>query len=155
MYILYLAFCKIPDLGTIFTLRNIANCVCKSDINSLSVVQYAIEGLGIKEIAVVGHTNCGGIEASLDIDALDGPIKDWLLPINKLYLDNKDEMDKLSCRKEKLDNLCKLNIRRVVGIIDELDFINKARSNGDIIKIKGWIYDIGSGGLHDLGITTH
>ncbi|OMJ11149.1 hypothetical protein AYI70_g9899, partial [Smittium culicis] len=83
------------------------------------------------ELLWIGHTNCGGIEASLDIDALDGPIKEWLLPINKLYLDNKDEMDKLSCRKEKLDNLCKLNIRRVVGIIDELDFINKARSNGD------------------------
>ncbi|OLY80761.1 Carbonic anhydrase [Smittium mucronatum] len=138
------------ELGQIFTLRNIANCIAPDDINSMSVIQYAVHALGVKEIAVVGHTNCGGIKASKDIHDLSGPIKHWLEPVHQLYLENLDEINVIEGENNKLNHLCELNVKRVADIVSKLEWVVAAKNSGNPVHIHGWIFNLEDGTLKDL-----
>jgi len=141
---------EIIDLapGEVFVHRNIANVVVHSDLNCLSVIQYAVEVLKIKHIIVCGHYGCGGIEAALE-DKNHGLIDNWLGHIKDVARLNHNELSKLK-GKEKLHRLCELNVIEQVNNVSGSSIVKAAWENGAELYIHGWIYNIENGVLHDV-----
>jgi len=141
---------EIIDLapGEVFVHRNIANVVVHSDLNCLSVIQYAVEVLKIKHIIVCGHYGCGGIEASLE-DKYHGLIDNWLGHIKDVARLNQQELSQLE-GKEKVHRLCELNVVEQVNNVCSTTVVQKAWRNGDELYIHGWIYNIENGILKDI-----
>lgn len=139
------------DPGTIFVHRNIANLVNSSDMNVLSVIQYAVEILKVKHIIVNGHYGCGGVKASMNESNPD-LIDHWIRSIRKYYQRAKDELIKLP-ESEQLDRLCEINVVEQVRNVCHIPAIRKAWKNGQDLAIHGFIYDIKDGHLHNLDIT--
>ncbi|PVU97715.1 hypothetical protein BB561_000345 [Smittium simulii] len=138
------------DLGEIFSLRNVANSVNDSDHNSKSIIQYAVNNLLVEEICVVGHTNCGGVLASMRFDDLTGDIRDWIHPIHKLYLENKDYIESFESIEDKSTELSKLNVKRVVATINDFDFVKSAKESGRTLFVNGFIFELETGLLNTL-----
>lgn len=137
--------------GQVFVHRNIANIVVHSDLNCLSVIQYAVEVLNIKHIIVCGHYGCGGIQAALE-EKDHGLIDNWLRNIRDVYRFHKQELDKLRTEREKLDRLCELNvIEQVINVCQTTIVQNAWRSNREL-AVHGWIYSIEDGILKDLNV---
>ncbi|MEW5007884.1 MAG: carbonate dehydratase [Cycloclasticus sp.] len=141
---------EIIDLapGEVFVHRNIANVVVHSDLNCLSVIQYAVEVLKIKHIIVCGHYGCGGIEASLN-DQDHGLIDNWLGHIKDVSRLHQAELSELT-GKEKVHRLCELNVVEQVNHVSDTTSVKNAWKNGEELYIHGWIYNIENGILHDL-----
>jgi len=141
---------EIIDLapGEVFVHRNIANVVVHSDLNCLSVIQYAVEVLKIKHIIVCGHYGCGGIEASLN-DQDHGLIDNWLGHIKDVSRLHQVELSEL-IGKEKVHRLCELNVVEQVNHVSDTTSVKNAWKNGEELYIHGWIYNIENGILHDL-----
>lgn len=135
--------------GEIFVHRNIANLVVVTDINCLSVIQYAVEVLKVKHIVVCGHYGCGGIKAAMG-EETDGALYDWIRPIREFILSNAKELEGLE-RREKLDRLCELNVIEQVTNVCKTAPVQSAWKNGDELSVHGWIYNIENGILKDLG----
>lgn len=134
--------------GELFVHRNIANVVVHTDLNCLSVIQYAVEVLKIKHIIVCGHYGCGGVAAAID-DQDHGLIDNWLRNIknvNQLYA---DELKNLSA-SDKHDRLCELNVVEQVRNVANTTVVQKAWKNGADLSIHGLIYNLKSGILDDL-----
>ena len=134
--------------GEVFVHRNIANIVVHSDLNCLSVIQYAVEVLKIKHIIVCGHYGCGGIEASLN-DKDHGLIDNWLGHIKDVARLHQGELGKLT-GKEKIHRLCELNVVEQVNNVCDTTSVKTAWNNGAELYIHGWIYNIENGILHDV-----
>lgn len=141
---------EIVDLppGEVFVHRNIANVVVHTDLNCLSVVQYAVDVLKVKHIIVCGHYGCGGIKAALDGHE-HGLIDNWLRHIKDVYRFNADELDTLG-DKEKLDRLCELNVLEQVTNVCNSTIVQNAWKNGANLSVHGWVYGIENGILQDL-----
>ncbi|WP_299007786.1 carbonate dehydratase [uncultured Shewanella sp.] len=146
---------QIIDLmpGEVFVHRNIANMVMHSDINCLSVLQYAVEVLKVKHIMVVGHYGCGGVKAAMGTDRL-GLIDNWLHPIRSLYKAQKDTLSHLD-EKAQFDRLCELNVIEQVGNVTATTIVQDAWHRGQELAIHGWIYSIENGLLSDLDVTVN
>jgi len=138
--------------GELFVHRNIANLVMHSDMNSLSVIQFAVEILKIRHIIICGHYGCGGVTASIE-DKRHGLVDNWTRVIKDLYLENKAELNKLSKKEELIDRLCELNVIKQVYNVCSTNILLDAWSRGQKINVHGWIYGIENGLLKDLGIT--
>lgn len=138
--------------GDIFVHRNIANVVALSDINCLSVIQYAVEALGIKHIIVCGHYGCGGVKAAMEKKD-HGLIDKWLEHIRKVYLKHRDEIDSIGDEPLKINRLCELNVAEQVRHVCSTDIVRKAWDSGKELAVHGWIYGLENGILHDLGIS--
>lgn len=139
------------DPGTIFVHRNIANLVNSSDMNVLSVIQYAVEVLKVKHIIVNGHYGCGGVSASLNDNNPD-LIDHWIRPIRKYYQRAQNELSHLP-EVEKIDRLCEINVIEQVRNICHVPAVRKAWDKGREMAIHGFIYDIKDGRLHNLDVT--
>jgi len=141
---------EIIDLapGEVFVHRNIANVVVHSDLNCLSVIQYAVEVLKVKHIIVCGHYGCGGIQASLE-DKYHGLIDNWLGHIKDVARLNQQELDKLE-GKEKFHRLCELNVVEQVHNVRNTTVVQKAWKKGDELYLHGWIYNLENGILKDI-----
>ena len=141
---------KIVDLpaGEIFVHRNIANLVVHTDLNSLSVIQYAVEVLKVKHIIVCGHYGCGGIKAALD-GYEHGLIDNWLRHIKDVRRFHDAKLANLN-HKEKCDLLCELNVIEQVRNVCNTTIIQKAWRQGRELDVHGWVYDIADGTLKDL-----
>lgn len=141
---------EIIDLapGEVFVHRNIANVVVHSDLNCLSVIQYAVEVLKIKHIIVCGHYGCGGIQASLE-DKYHGLIDNWLGHIKDVARLNQQELDKLD-DKEKFHRLCELNVVEQVNNVRNTTVVQKAWKRGEELYLHGWIYNLENGILKDI-----
>ncbi len=139
------------DPGTIFVHRNIANLVNSSDMNVLSVIQYAVEVLKVKHIIVNGHYGCGGVMASLNDDNPD-LIDHWIRPIRKYYQRAKADLINLS-KEEQVDKLCEINVVEQVRNICHVPAVRKAWDKGQKLAIHGFIYDIKDGRLHNMNVT--
>ncbi|OLY81455.1 Carbonic anhydrase [Smittium mucronatum] len=140
--------------GDIFEHRNIANSVTLDDVDTLAVLQYAVEDLYIKDIVISGHTYCGGIKAVLSgYDSLTGALSEWLAPIKQLYDDNSATIDGISDSYLKARTLTEMNVNRVVNLVNGLDIVTGARNNGQTVNVHGWIFLMESGLFHDLNIT--
>lgn len=141
---------EIVDLppGEVFVHRNIANVVVHTDLNCLSVIQYAVDVLKVKHIIVCGHYGCGGIKAAME-SKQHGLIDNWLRHIKDVYRFNADKLDHLS-GTEKLDSLCELNVLEQVINVCNSTIVQNAWERGAELSVHGWIYSINDGILRDL-----
>ena len=144
---------QIIDLmpGEVFVHRNIANMVIHTDLNCLSVLQYAVEVLKVKHIMVVGHYGCGGVKASMGTERL-GLIDNWLGHIRDIHRLHSEELNKLE-GDEKFDRLCELNVIEQVGNVSSTNIVQDAWERGQNVSVHGWIYGIDNGLLSDLDVT--
>ncbi len=138
--------------GDIFVHRNIANMVIHTDINCLSVIQYAVDILKVKHIIVCGHYDCGGVKASMT-DEEYGLIDNWLGHIKDVYRLHQEKIDALETEKEKQDLLCEVNVLEQVKNVCNSSILRKAWERGQDIKVHGFIYDVSDGVLKDLNVS--
>ncbi len=134
--------------GEIFVHRNIANVVVHTDLNCLSVIQYAVDVLKVKHIVVCGHYGCGGIKAACD-NSENGLIDNWLCHIKDVIRMNPDKLGNLEGR-EKHDLLCELNVVEQVANVCNTTIVQSAWKKGQALTIHGWVYSIKNGLLRDL-----
>ena len=137
--------------GEIFVHRNIANVVVHTDLNCLSVIQYAVDILKVKHIIVCGHYGCGGIRAAMD-NKEHGLIDNWLRNIKDVYRFYQDRMDSIVDKEEKIDLLCELNVVEQVYNICHTTIVQNAWKSGQKLAVHGWIYSIEDGILRDLNV---
>jgi carbonic anhydrase len=138
--------------GDIFVHRNIANLVVHTDFNCLSVIQFAIEILSVRDIIVCGHYGCGGVKAAL-ADTGHGLMDNWLRHIRDIYIHHKIELDAQFDDKLRYNLLCELNIMEQVWNVSQTTFVQNAWKDKQELNVHGWIYDISDGILKDLDIT--
>jgi carbonic anhydrase len=137
--------------GEIFVHRNIANVVVPSDLNCLSVIQYAVEVLKIKHIIVCGHYGCGGVKAAME-NREHGLIDNWLEHIRDVYRTHSEKIDAIDDENKKLDKMCELNVIEQVINVCNTTTVRNAWKSGQELAVHGWIYGIEDGILHDLDI---
>lgn len=144
---------EIVDLmpGEIFVHRNIANLVVHTDLNCLSVIQYAVEVLRVKHIIVCGHYGCGGVRAALD-NADHGLIDNWLRHIKDIHRYHKHKFSPLKTEEEMVNLLCELNVSEQAINVCLTTVVQRAWASGQELTIHGWIYSIKNGILHDLDV---
>ena len=138
--------------GEIFVHRNIANLVVHTDMNCLSVMQYAVAVLKVKHIIVTGHYSCGGVYASME-DKRHGLIDNWLRHIQDTASIHEDVLASITNDKARLDKLCELNVMEQVINTSETTIVQDGWNRGQELSVHGFIYDIADGVLRDLGIT--
>lgn len=134
--------------GELFVHRNIANLVIRTDLNCLSVIQFAVEVLKVKHIIICGHYGCGGIQAAME-DKSYGLIDNWLCHIRDLSRLNTAKLAELK-QPEKLDLLCELNVKEQVVNACNTSIVQKAWKSGAELSVHGWIYNIENGILKEL-----
>jgi carbonic anhydrase len=134
--------------GEMFVHRNVANLVVHTDMNMLSVLQYAVEVLRVKHILVVGHYQCGGVKASMTHDDL-GLINKWLRNIKDVYDKHSVELEAIEEEKQRFDRLVELNVVEQVNHLSETTIVQKAWHRGEELSLHGWVF-----GLHDGIIKT-
>ena len=137
--------------GEVFVHRNVANLVNHSDMNCLSVIQFAIEVLKVEHIIVCGHYGCGGVRAALE-DQRHGLIDNWLRHIQDTANLYSHLLDTINEPNEKLDKLCQLNVVEQVLNVGETTIVQDAWNRGQDVAIHGWIYDLKDGLIRDLEI---
>ncbi|OOE46350.1 carbonate dehydratase [Salinivibrio kushneri] len=141
------------DSGELFVHRNVANQVIHTDLNCLSVVQYAVDVLQIKHIIVCGHYGCGGVHAAIENPEL-GLINNWLLHIRDLYLKHKSYLSQLPAQARG-NRLCEINVAEQVYHLGNSTILRAAWERGQDVKVHGWFYDTTDGVLRDLGMTAN
>jgi carbonic anhydrase len=139
------------DPGEIFIHRNIGSQVIFSDLNCMSVIQYAVEYLKVEHIIVMGHTKCGAITASLNKN-FKGLIDNWLQNIKDVALLNKNILDTCKNEEEFIKKLTELNIKAQALNVCKTPFVQRAWSEGRDIHVHGWLCDIETGLIEDLAI---
>ena len=139
------------DSGDLFVHRNVANQVIHTDLNCLSVVQYAVDVLKVKHIIVCGHYRCGGVHAAIENPEL-GLIDNWLLHIRDLFRKHKPLMQNLS-QEEQSNRLCEINVVEQVYNLGNSTILRSAWDRKQDVQIHGWFYDLSDGILKDLKIT--
>ncbi|MCW8805985.1 MAG: carbonate dehydratase [Ignavibacteriaceae bacterium] len=137
--------------GEVFVHRNIANLVVHTDLNCLSVIQFAVEVLKIKHIIVCGHYGCGGIKAAVE-NKDHGLIDNWLQHIRDIYRFHKIELDALENDVAKYNLLCEINVKEQVLNVCKTTIVKNVWKSGGELSVHGWIYDIKNGLLQDLDI---
>ena len=138
--------------GEVFVHRNIANVVVHSDLNCLSVVQYAVEVLGVKHVIVCGHYGCGGVKAALDRPGL-GMIDNWLRHVEDVADLHSAELAALPDDQARHDRLCELNAMAQALSVAGTTFVRDAWAAGKTLSVHSWVYGIQDGLLRDLGMT--
>ena len=137
--------------GEVFVHRNIANLVIHTDLNCLSVMQYAVDILKVNHIIVCGHYGCGGIKAALDSQQ-HGLIDNWLRHIKDVYRYYQDQLDVITDEKAKNDKLCELNVVEQVANVSHTTIVQNAWKSGHDLTVHGLVYSIEDGVLHNLDI---
>jgi carbonic anhydrase len=136
--------------GEVFVHRNVANQVIHSDLNCLSVVQFAVEVLEVKHIIVTGHYGCGGVHAAYD-DSRHGLVDNWLSHVKDVHYKHMDELSKLEPDEAK-DRLCELNVMEQVRNLARTTVVRDAWKKGQELSLHGFVYGLGNGLINDLGI---
>ncbi len=137
--------------GEVFVHRNIANLVLNTDLNCLSVIQYAVEILRIEHIIVCGHYGCGGIRAALGNEQW-GLIDNWLRHIKETYLRHKPELEEVETESMRADRLCELNVLDQVRSVCRTTIVQNAWREGQKLAVHGLIYSLKNGLLTDLAL---
>lgn len=140
--------------GEMFVHRNVANLVNHSDMNCLSVLQYAIEVLSVRHIIVCGHYGCGGVKAAFD-DSRLGLVDNWLRNIQDVMHKHSNEIAQAGDDDARLDKLCELNVIEQVANVGETTVVQDAWDRGQEVFIHGWIYRIAEGVYRDMKISVH
>jgi carbonic anhydrase len=136
--------------GEMFVHRNVANVVVHTDLNCLSVVQYAVDVLKVRDVMVVGHYGCGGVRAALERNKL-GLIDNWLRHVQDVRAAHRDLVDCIEDPLARIDRLCELNVLKQAVNVCETTIVLDAWARGQALTVHGWIYGISDGLVHDLG----
>ena len=137
--------------GELFVHRNVANLVYPSDLNCLSVVQFAVGVLKVEHIIVCGHYGCGGVKAAMSTQH-HGLIDSWLSKIKDLYVRSHDDLDSIADQETRSDRLCELNVVEQVEALSRTSIVQDAWYTGQSLAIHGWIYGLKDGLINDLGV---
>jgi carbonic anhydrase len=137
--------------GEVFIHRNIANLVVSTDSNLNAVVQYAVEHLKVKHIIVCGHYECGGVNAALNPSDM-GQLNSWLQTLRDVYRFHQTELDAIEDKQQKFDRLVELNVREQCINIIKIDHVQRSWYNTGFPNIWGWVFDVRTGALKDLGL---
>ncbi|MBA1148618.1 carbonate dehydratase [Ectothiorhodospiraceae bacterium WFHF3C12] len=145
---------EVVDLmpGELFVHRNVANVVVHSDMNCMSVLQFAVEQLQVEHIIVCGHYGCGGVRAALSDREL-GLIDNWLRHIKDVYRVNEREMRGIADADERVNRLCELNVIAQVRNVCHTTIVQNAWARGQNLTVHGVIYGLSDGRLKDLDVT--
>lgn len=130
--------------GEIFVHRNVANLVVHTDINLLSVLQYAVEVLYVKHVIVCGHYNCGGVNAAMTQQHF-GIINKWLHAIKDVYHDHKAELDAITGQEERNNRLVELNVQEQVLNLAKTSIIQQSWKKRKSPDLHGWVYGLKDG----------
>jgi len=137
--------------GQIFVHRNVANIVYPSDLNCLSVIEYAVDVLKVRHIIVCGHYGCGGVRAALD-NQVHGLIDNWLTRIKDIYVRHAVEIDALDSAEKRVNRMCELNVIDQVKAVTHTTIVQDAWARGQQLSVHGWVYGLDNGLVNDLGI---
>ncbi|EAT12013.1 carbonate dehydratase [Bermanella marisrubri] len=140
--------------GELFVHRNVANMVVHTDMNLLSVLQFAVEVLKVKHVIVVGHYGCGGVKAAMENKKL-GLIDNWLLEIRDLYHQKQAMFKGLESEEERVNLLCELNVVRQVYNLCHTNIVQEAWARGQKLAVHGWVYGLDDGKINNLNVTVN
>ena len=138
--------------GEIFVHRNVANLVIHTDLNCLSVIQFAVEMLRVRHVIVCGHYGCGGVRASMESDR-HGLIDNWLRHIQDIQQKHHATLSSLADERAWLARLCELNVIEQVMSVCQSTVVRGAWRRGQPLTVYGWIYGLEDGLLRDLHLT--
>jgi carbonic anhydrase len=138
--------------GEVFVHRNIANVVVHTDLNALSVIQFAIDQIKVKHIIVVGHYGCAGVRAALE-NVRVGLADNWIRHIKDVHDKHGSYMGKLIQRSDRMDRLCELNVIEQVVNVCQTTSVQDAWARGQPVTVHGWVYGLNNGLVQDLGIS--
>src|SRR5688572_23407400 len=127
--------------GEVFVHRNVANVVVHTDLNCLSVIQYAVEVLAIKHIIVCGHYGCGGVSAAMQTREF-GLIDNWLRHLKDIYQKHASTLDAIEDETHRCDQFCELNVMEQVHNVCNTTIVQGAWRRGQELSVHGWIYGI-------------
>jgi len=134
--------------GQLFVHRNIANMVVHTDLNLLSVVEYAVEVLKVKHIIVCGHYGCGGVAASMQNESF-GYVDNWLRNLKEIYNRNVEELSKIEKEEDRVNRLVELNVVEQMSNLAKTKVVQRAWINRTL-EIHGWIYGLDTGIIKDM-----
>ncbi len=140
--------------GEVFVHRNVANVVVHTDLNAMSVIQFAVDVLKVEHIMVVGHYGCGGVLAVLREQRV-GLADHWLRHVHDVKMRHRGRLMHL-CDPEREDALCEVNVIEQVGNVAQSNVVQDAWARGQSVSVHGWCYGLKDGRVKDLGVTmTH
>lgn len=139
--------------GEIFVHRNIANVIVHTDMNMLSVLDYAVNVLEVKHVVVCGHYGCGGVIAALT-NKTYGIIDNWLRHIKDIYRLHASELDLISDEVQRANRLVEFNVLEGVHNLCKTSIIQNAWGNGKDLTVHGWVYELSTGFINDLKVST-
>lgn len=138
--------------GEVFVHRNIANMVVHSDMNMLSVLDYAVNVLQVKHIIVCGHYGCGGVQTAMTNKHV-GLIDNWIRHIKDVYRLHRPELDAITDEVARFDRFVELNVFEQVLDLGKTSIVQAAWERGQEVHVHGWVYDIHDGMIRDLKVT--
>jgi carbonic anhydrase len=138
--------------GEVFVHRNIANVVVHTDLNCLSVIQFAVDILKVRHIILCGHYGCSGVHAAMTKHRI-GLSDNWLRHVQDVAAKHGGELDKLAEEERRHRRLCELNAREQVENIAQCTAVQEAWERGQPLQVHGWIYDLKDGLIHDLNVS--
>lgn len=139
------------DAGEVFVHRNIANLVVNTDLNVMSVINYAVRHLKVKHIVVCGHYNCGGVKAAMQPADL-GILNPWLRNIRDVYRLHKDELNAIENEHDRYNRLVELNVQEQCVNVIKTAAVQQSYLNNQFPTVHGWVFDLHNGQLKDLKI---
>ena len=137
--------------GELFVHRNVANVIVHTDLNSLSVLQFAIDVLGIKHIIVCGHYGCSGVHAALERRRV-GLADNWLRHVQDVHQKHERYLGEVLPSKERRDRLCELNVLEQVINVCQTTIVQDAWERGQNLTVHSWVYSLEDGIVRDLGM---
>ncbi len=138
--------------GEVFVHRNVANAVVHTDLNCLSVIQFAVDVLAVDHVIVCGHYGCGGVKAALTGERL-GLIDNWLRHVQDVRDKHADLLAPEMSLAARWERLCELNVIEQVRNVSQTSIVRDAWARGRELIVHGWIYRLSDGRLRDLGVS--
>jgi carbonic anhydrase len=138
--------------GELFVHRNIANVVVHSDLNCLSVLQFAIDVLQVKHVMIVGHYGCSGVHAAMTGKRV-GLADNWLRHVQDVHQKHERYLGDVLTSRQRQDRLCELNVIEQAVNVCQTTIVKDAWDRGQPLSVHGWVYGLKDGLLHDLGMT--
>lgn len=137
--------------GEVFVHRNIANLVIHTDMNMLSVLDYAVNALKVKHVLVCGHYGCGGVKAAMGNESI-GVIDNWIRNIKDVYRVHNEELSAIEDEDKKFNRMVELNVIEQVYNLAKTSIVQNAWNNDQELYLHGWVYGLNSGYVTDLNV---
>ena len=137
--------------GEVFVHRNIANMVLHTDMNMLSVLDYAVNALKVKHVIVCGHYGCGGVKAAMGNSSI-GIIDNWIRHIKDVYRFHHEELDAITDEKKRFNKFVEINVKEQVMDLAKTSIVQNAWKNGQELSLHGWVYGLNDGYVTDLDV---